>query len=295
MENEKKEVEEIIKEINEIDSEKLKCLLCGEKDGKIVKKMLCGVVKEVCLCDECNARLTGLYGIEAYRVERELLNRLEPMPTDWEGLIDRVESFKKFGKNDVYYEIKICGESIVLKEDEILNSQKFRQAYFKLFNILLPPNTKEWHEFLTVIGQKKILQSNFEQEEVSEEMQVVEEIVKYIENSHITKDITKTFNMGLIFVENNKIYVPSIIIEKILKQLQIKITLRKLSFLLRDYLAENTKLIRIKKTRARFWVFDAKKFDIENALVIEEDENKEQSQGEINEMNEINLNIESIE
>lgn len=172
------------------------------------------------------------------------------------------------GSNPIY-EIKIYDKILKLEEEDLLNPNNFRTEYFKFFGVMLSPlSQSKWSRLLTMWRFSKGIILKEKEETISEEEQILEEIINYINNSHIIDKKEYTFREGYVFLDGENILVPSDILKRVVERLKIKFSLRKLSYILKDYLISGSIRSKIGKDVKRFWAFDLSKFELDTKKVV---------------------------
>lgn len=167
------------------------------------------------------------------------------------------------------------GGTIELSEDEMLNANRFRQKYFINKGVMLAPISSNIWSFLltewqTIYGIKTSV------EKVSSETEIKELILEYLRNAAPVTgdDKRKCLNYGYIYVEGDRVYLFTSIIKSIIKKNDIKIDVTKIRFVLKNYLIENSKVVKIDGHPKRFWVFDKRRLKIHEDFVEESLEEK---------------------
>ncbi len=237
-----------------------------EMRNKTIKEMIEQVIqrKEMTISEIATSLiLASNSGIK--REERETIYR-----NVWLGLpIKNIKTYTIGGEN--FYEFEIDGE--ILKTNQVLSESVFRKFVFEKFGILLPkPSPETFRLFLMYFKANAQKIEKLKEVENLEEV-IRETVINYINNSFVTKNIEETFNYNYVYVEDDKILVPSEILEKILSSRNIKISFQKLAFLLRDLLIGSSKTVRVKGEVKRFWVFNKALFEVKEE-VKEEEENE---------------------
>lgn len=197
---------------------------------------------------------------------------------DWDDIKD-IEKFVIYEGSPRIYEIHIDGKIIKLEDREILDYNIFRLRFFEKFGILLKTYrgiSEDWANIVTYwntnYGEIAVEKS----EELNEIEEAKELILDYVNN--VTPTDNHVLKEGLACFKDGCIYIAIKIIKKILKRNGLNVSIRKLSYSLKDYLLSGSIPIKIENKSERFWRFDAKKFDIENKnklKIIEENEDEE--------------------
>lgn len=186
----------------------------------------------------------------------------------WNNL--KVEKFLVYPGSNMFYEIVINDEKIKLEDEDILSNQMFRKEFFNRFGFLLPPlKTITWSELITKWRQERGEVKYDKREELTEDNLAVEEIINFINGAHIVSEIKYTFRGGYIYNNGTRILIPTDTIRELIQQSGVKISLRRLSYLLKDYLLSGTIPYKVGTSTKRFWIFDKSKFDINESRVME--------------------------
>jgi len=182
--------------------------------------------------------------------------------------------------SETFIELILNGEKIKLKGEEILTARRFREQYFALTGILLPPlESKSWCNIINRWCEELGVIDRTRREDISPEQEAAELIIAYIEDSRRVAKKEQAFNTGYFYYDekSNAIMIPSESIADLLQSRRLKVDLRKVAYALKDYLKSGSKVVKLEngKTR-RFWIFDANKFsvDLEHVVDFEADENE---------------------
>ena len=191
---------------------------------------------------------------------------------DWKD-IEEIEKFIIFEGAEKIYEIYIDNKKIRLEGKEIMDYNIFRLKFFETFGVMLPTFRgiiTYWSKLVTTwrkkYGKVEII------EEISESEEAKDMIIDYINacsvvDGYIVKE-------GVITLRD-KIYVPTKIIKKLLKRENINITLRKLAYLLNDYISAGSIPLKIENRSERFWKFNIEKFNVKDKKIIELEKEEE--------------------
>jgi len=179
--------------------------------------------------------------------------------------------------DELYYEIEMEGESIKIRDVEILSPTRFRSQVFNKFNILLPKPSQIcyclWLMYLRSVAEEERKLKNVE----TEEDIVRDAVIEYIESSYVSKNMADCMRYGFVYKDNGKIFVPSNFIAKIVERaLGRSLKHNKIASYLKDLIISiqprrykdesgNTR-------RRRFWIFDASKFKLREEVKDEENE-----------------------
>lgn len=218
---------------------------------------------------------TGIFKngvMNLYNVPEEKINKEEEI--SWENLYDVVKKFRIYEGSERIYNICIDDEIIKLEGKEIMDYNIFILKLFEKKGIMLPTFRgirSHWAKLVTHWRKKYGEIAEDKREDLSETEEAKETIIDYIENSSIVDNYV--IKEGVICLKENLIYVPTRIIKRILKRNALNISMRKLAYILDDYLASGSIPIKISNHSERFWKFKINKFDIEIKKKIEvEDE-----------------------
>jgi hypothetical protein len=170
-----------------------------------------------------------------------------------------------------YYEIVIRDKIIKLNLDEVLTSSVFRKKYFSIFNTMPKPvKAEEWAEVITMWVRNGITKQT---EEINDESEVVDDVLRYIKRCRITDKIERCIDNRTIFYDGNgSVYVPNEIIRNIILSSSSKTSLRKVSFLLKDYLLSGSKKITVNDIQKRWWNFSSGKISIDKTMIMSDDD-----------------------
>jgi len=149
-------------------------------------------------------------------------------------------------------DLGIDSGTIYLPENDIFNFRKFAIKYYSTFKKVLPPTSSDkWREILNRIGQHaKVVISE------DESNPVISAVINYIESARVVKTKEEMLVVSpSIYIEDKKIYAWGGGLERIADKYHISMS--KLRFYLNNYLAENSKRMRIGRSLYYVWVFDA--------------------------------------
>jgi len=183
-----------------------------------------------------------------------------------------VKKFIIYPGNIEHYEIWFDdGKKIEINQDNILTQTTFRKQYFGLYGVLLPPLSQtQWCKLITSwrTTNSEIMEQF--REDINVETEIKEKIINYVSKCLIISDI-KNIGIGMALYKDNEVLIPSEHIQNIVKN---SVSMRKINYLLHDYLKSGTKPIRIGKEVKRFWVFDPDKigFDPKDLVNLDNDE-----------------------
>lgn len=154
------------------------------------------------------------------------------------------------------------GQSIILPEEQILNYKKFRNKYIAAFQDIPPIiKQKDWEELVRPF-LRKALRVTRDEDEIPARLDVINKI----ENGDVVEEkeklITGAFNRIWLDRATNTLFVMSKEIKDVADK--YKITLRRLHYLLEDYLLGEAKQERIGKKRYQLWRFNPKKFQLKD-------------------------------
>lgn len=187
----------------------------------------------------------------------------EKEPISWEDL-QNIDKFILFQGKDLecIYEIHFQNQVISLNGEELLQPDKFKLKFFNTFGVMLttPRNFKNyWAALLThwrgTVGEIR------QKEDISDSEDAREIIVDYVNNCSIIDK--HTVKEGVVTVKDGFVFVPTKIIRKIMRRNNLeKITMRKLAYILQDYLAGGSIPLKIDNKSERFWKFKLEELDI---------------------------------
>jgi hypothetical protein len=199
----------------------------------------------------------------------------------WEKVIDEVDEYRIYpGEEEHFYEIMIKGKVIRLDSATILSPKHFRKEYYRMFGVLLPSiKAGEWCECINFWTRTKGILMSGSKEEIGYERVVTDTILNHLLTAQLIKGIPKKVERGMVYLHNEHIYIPNSEILRILERHGLKVNLRKLSFIVKGYLADSSKVIRTDDGFIRMWVFNpqAVGVDIGRAIEIEKEDKNEGS------------------
>ncbi len=195
---------------------------------------------------------------------------------DWSD-VQEIEKFVIFDGSERIYEIHIDDKIIKLEGKDIMDYNEFRLRFFEKFGRLLETYKgikSDWSNLVSYWYRKYGEVKKQKTENLSEQQEAVELVIDYINNCSIaSKHVVKE---GLVSIRNDRIYVPTRIIKKILKRENLRVSMRKLAYLLDDYLAAASIPMTINNKSERFWRFRKNSFDLdeEDKIEIQEEEDE---------------------
>jgi hypothetical protein len=193
---------------------------------------------------------------------------------DWTDITE-IDKLVIFDGAEKIYEIHKNGKVIRIEGKDITDYKVFILKLFEAFGIMLPAYKgvgADWAKIVTYWYRKYGEISKDKVENLSNETEAQEILFDYINNCTLSDN--HVFREGLICLKDNCLYVPTKIIKKILKRSDIAISMRKLSYLLNDYLESSSIPLKIENRTERFWKFKKDKFElkIDNLLQIKSEE-----------------------
>jgi hypothetical protein len=179
--------------------------------------------------------------------------------------IKNIEKFKVYPGDDLkIYEIHLKGKMIRMEGKEIMDSDVFILKLFETFGIMLPVYRTLKHDWAQMVS---FWMQNFgetvesHQENISVGTEAVDAVVSYINHAVISNDyIVKD---GFVTYKNDMLYVPTKCIKKLLKREELNISLRKLAYLMKDYLISGSVPLKVENKSERFWKLYTKKFEVQ--------------------------------
>ena len=250
-------------------SHKNLCLECTEKEEEVQKILRQKPEKEEQELEELRKKQRRIYElIELYK-EAERGEITETLMRIWNAINIKTVTVNR-GQSENYYVFDLGEGTITLNEQECLDSKKFRMEYQKIYGIVLPPiHQGKWACLLT--EWLKHRRQGKDIEELSENQEVIDAVLEYITSSRIVKgDLKETF--GVVYLKDGNIWVSSKIIKKIVADVERNIKLRKVSEILKPYLATPTTARKTKEGWIRFWVFKADAVGVDITEAVEEQE-----------------------
>lgn len=191
---------------------------------------------------------------------------------DWDYIV--VDKFCVFPTDPPFYQIVIDGRTIELQAADLLNAQMFRQKYFDAFGIMLQPlSPGKWATWLT---QSRIDGIIMHPPDVagSEHNDIVEVVLDYVRGCRPVKD-QKDANRAGVYLQlegEQTILIPGFYLKEVLLTAGYnKTSSSRLHYLLTDYLADVSRVVRIGDKVARFWVFKRNIVDEHQALMVADD------------------------
>ncbi|MHA1835286.1 MAG: hypothetical protein ACTSV7_15025 [Candidatus Baldrarchaeia archaeon] len=194
----------------------------------------------------------------------------------------QVERVMIYPGSETFIELHLAsnGEKVKLKGEEILTAKRFREQYFSLTGILLPPlDSKAWCNLINNWSTELGHIDRARKEELSAEQEAAETVIAYIEDSRRVPKKVQAFSHGFFYYDEKQdaIMIPSDVIKDLLESRNIRIDMGKLAFALKDYRKTGSKPVKLENGKVRrFWFFDAKKFnvDLKHMVDLEADENE---------------------
>ena len=199
--------------------------------------------------------------------------------TEWSQIND-IEEFVIYPGEERIYEIKIAGKTIKMEAKEIVDYKVFILKFFEEFGVMLVQYKgigNDWGKLVSYWHEKYGRVATEMSEHLSISLEAKEAIVDYINaciisDEYIVKD-------GMVTYKNGSIYVPTRIIKKLLKKHDLNISMRKLSYVMKDLLLSGSTPLKIENKSERFWQLNPKYFDLktEGVLHIEKESDIEEA------------------
>jgi hypothetical protein len=178
--------------------------------------------------------------------------------------VKNIDKFKVYPGEEKIYEIHLRGKVIKMESKEIMDYEIFILKLFETFGIMLPVYRTLKHDWAQMVSY---WMQNFGEtveshnETISIGTEATEAVVSYINHSVVSDDyIVKD---GLITYKNGMLYVPTKCIKKLLRREELNITLRKLAYLMKDYLISGSIPLKVENKSERFWKLYANKFELQ--------------------------------
>lgn len=189
----------------------------------------------------------------------------------FEEILWSTDSVVIFPSRDTnYYKIRIKNKEFIVTTDNLFNQIKFKKWYFENFKELIKLGKGDWDKLL-VFWVEMAKEESFE---LSEEDEIVENIINNIKSSWLANNIDEVVgNTTRCYTdEDGNLLYSTESIKKILKRENSNITTRKLAVIINKYLKKGTEVRRIGNTTHRFWCFDMEKLQFIPKQLGEEDE-----------------------
>lgn len=195
---------------------------------------------------------------------------------DWEDI--KVERFVIFEGSEKIYDIYIQDKIVRLEGKEILDYNIFRLRFFEVFGKMLATYkgiASDWAKMVS-LWYKECGEYSKEKTEVISDIQEAKDLLlDYINTSSISD--THIVKEGMVCVSDGCIFVPTKIIKKLLKRENLKVSLRKLAYVMDEYLVSGSIPLKIYNKSERFWKFDKSLFKLDEKTKIEIIEEKEET------------------
>lgn len=208
---------------------------------------------------------------EKYNIKDKIEEEKEIL--DWSDLSE-IDKFVIFQGAEKIYDIWIKGKKVRLEGKEILDYNIFRLRLFEEFGIMLPSKRgigEIWSDLLSHWFKNYREVCLEKAEELSDSLEGKQLIIDYINNCAVANNYV--IKEGVIILKDDFIYVPTKIIKKLLKRENLSLSMRKLAYVLDDYLASGSIPLKIENRSERFWKLKSNMFEIkkDNQLEISED------------------------
>jgi hypothetical protein len=199
-------------------------------------------------------------------------------------ITEKVEKIKPHVRGDVYkYIITISGKEIEISSDKTLSPTFFRQRWVEEMGNLIPISNKQWEQIFNYWNTKVELR---EEDTLSTETVILDKILEKL------SECNATYNKELALAQEDTfyieqgtedaliypIYISSNGIQNIIESTHLKVDIRRINVILRPYLLQSTKVLRVGNKVARFWVFPSTFLDMDwKSRIIENKEKDETS------------------
>lgn len=175
-------------------------------------------------------------------------------------------------EGDVYeYEITIMGKKIKISSDEILTPTVFRQRWVEEHGKMIKIKDTSWRNIINFWHQNTIYE---EKKEENFEQSIVDSILEKLSECDVTTEKTLCVNqkkyfyveMDITKLPENTPYIlhyPSQNIMDIINSTHLKADICRIHSLMKIYLGDNSKKIRMGNKTVRFWCFKNTLLDID--------------------------------
>jgi hypothetical protein len=238
--------------------------------SEIIKNLLKEKKKEKTIAEIAN-EIINLIDVKKEKEREEIAKEI------WLGLpIQNIKTYKVGEEN--FYEFEVNGKTFKL--NDVFSEKIWKRLFFEEFGIVLPKAPPGvFTAFLMWF------RANAEKIEKLKDIESVEEnareaIINYINNSFITEKVEEALIFNYVYVNGDRIYVPSDVLKRVLKSKNIKISLKRLAFCLKDLLAGGSMPFKIGNETKRFWVFDRSKFNPREKVEEKEEEKDKENDSE---------------
>jgi len=201
--------------------------------------------------------------------------------------IQEIDKIVVYRGGEQIYEIHFRGKIIKLEGKEVLDANAFRLRYFEATDHMLPYYKNMNQDFSALMEkwmQTKKDEVEDQREESNEVTDSIELVVNYINNCSVTDSLI--FQEGVIslkkYGEREVIYIPTKVLKNLLNRNNLKVTMKRLAYVMKDYLITASVPLFIdsnKKKKERFWRLDSSKFELQKSSLIhyneESDDNEE--------------------
>jgi hypothetical protein len=187
--------------------------------------------------------------------------------TSVDDIIRLTESVELLQGGKAVLRVKLLGHELDFTENQILSSEAFRARLIRLRKFIYIPKGK-WPELV-----RFWLSIAKEVSEISEEDELREDILTYLRRCSIYTDIGNAVGRGTLFYSENTPDV-AYCLSSHLQELNGKMwSMRKIRWIMREYLAGPSEVKRVRKETKRFWLFLISKtgINLEEQLWHEED------------------------
>ncbi len=194
---------------------------------------------------------------------------------DWED-IKEIDKFIIFQGEEKIYEIHIKNKVIRLEGKEIIDYNFFILRFWEEFGTILPKYKGIGNDWAKLVGYWYRVYGEISKDKaeyLSPSLEAKELIIDYINNSTISDDYV--IKEGISTYKNNSLFIPTKIIKKLLKRNEIKLSMRKLSYVLREFLISGSIPLKIENRSERFWKFKPEKFNVDLKTKLNIKEEKE--------------------
>jgi hypothetical protein len=215
------------------------------------------------------------------KTKQGLLLLLEQIPDMAKEIIREIDAYTRIkaetksitiypSKSEFIIEIKIRGESIALKDSELMSPRKFVLEYLKKFYEILPIS-EEWNEIRNFwLHNEELKREIKEQEDWTAEEEIRDDVIRFFRNCIPVKDLKDTLNsLNYVYMTDGIVYVPSKTVNKVTKMAERELTSSRIHFILKDLLVGKTKLEKIDEKPFRFWRFKSGSIGMKNAVSID--------------------------
>lgn len=232
--------------------------------------------------EEVNATVISMNttNVPNSELEEIVFLRLQAMMNNpaYQDVLKDVEKLEQYAFDEmVHYRVCLKNKAaFALSSENLLQRQKFDAAYMAATNKVPIGDATDYRIFIANLISGTTIKKEIKEKDTDELGELVDAVYRFIDGATVVSKLDAcAHSVDNVFVDGEKLMVPSSSIRRIMNKEESKCSLRKLRVALDEVLEGSSKKIRLSEKTNRFWVFNITKLpgEIKLKLVREDDEN----------------------